>query len=85
MNLLTSDEIKKELELAIKIGDAPIGKHFACTISKLTAKSTLELINTYEEEISRLKKDSIGIDNFVRDICKERILEGKSVPDFETL
>ena len=53
---LTELEIVEALETAIKTGDAPIGKHWACTISKLTAKEALELINRQKAEIERLLK-----------------------------
>lgn len=48
------NEIKKELEYAMKIGDAPIGKYFGCIISKLTAKETLAYIEQLEAQIERL-------------------------------
>lgn len=36
-------------------------------------------------EIERLQKDHNDIDKFARDICKERILKGKAIADFEDL
>ena len=45
----------------------------------------LYLINRQKAEIERLQKDCADIDNFARDICKERMLKGKPVADFEDL
>ena len=45
----------------------------------------LDLINRQKAEIERLQKDCADIDNFARDICKERMLKGKPVADFEDL
>lgn len=52
---MNPNEIKKEFETAMKLGDAPIGKYFACTISKLTAKETIDYINQLEAEVERLR------------------------------
>lgn len=54
----TDEEIIKALETAIKIGDAPIGEHWACTISKQTAKDALDLIKRQNEEIERLRAEN---------------------------
>ena len=61
--MLNSEEIKKELETAIKIGDSPIGKSFGCIISKSTAKATLDLINQLEAE---LKVCNEALDNSMK-------------------
>lgn len=37
------------------------------------------------EEIHRLKKDAAEIDEFARGICRERMLNGKAIADFEDL
>ena len=49
------------------------------------AEAALDLINRQKAEIERLLKDCADIDNFARDICKERMLKGKTVADFEDL
>lgn len=36
-------------------------------------------------EISKLKSDQYAIDKFARDLCKERMLKGKAIADFEDL
>lgn len=48
----TDEEVIKALETAIKTGDAPIGVHWACTISKQTAKDALDLIKRQKAEIA---------------------------------
>lgn len=62
-NKLTDNEIKKDLETAIKIGDAPIGEHWGCMISKLTAKEALDLINRLEAEKSNLTSNLTSLQN----------------------
>lgn len=37
------------------------------------------------KEIERLQKDQDDIDNFARDICKERLLKGKAIANFDDL
>jgi hypothetical protein len=51
------NEIKKELETAMKLGDAPIGKNFGCIISKLTAKETLAYIEQLEAKVEMLNNE----------------------------
>lgn len=48
-------------------------------------KDALDLINRKQEEIEKLQKIQDDIDNFARDICKERMLKGKSIANFEDL
>ena len=57
----TDEEVIKALETAIKTGDAPIGVHWACTVSKQTAKDALGLIKYQKEEIERLQKYNTGV------------------------
>lgn len=38
-----------------------------------------------EKEVERLKKDSKDIDEFARNICKERLLRGVAIADFDSL
>ena len=42
-------------------------------------------LQTAKAEIERLKKDSKDIDEFARNICKERLLQGKAIADFDSL
>lgn len=41
--------------------------------------------NSYKAENEMLKKDSKNIDEFARNICKERLLQGKAIADFDSL
>ena len=43
------------------------------------------LVKTQQKEIERLSKNQADIDNFARDICKERMLKGKKIADFDDL
>lgn len=38
-----------------------------------------------EKDVERLKKDTADIDEFARNICKERLLQGKAIADFDSL
>ena len=49
------------------------------------AKAALGLIEKQQKEIEKLSKDKTDIDNFARDICKKRMLNGKKISDFEDL
>lgn len=48
-------------------------------------KSALDLIDRQKAEIARLRAVQGSIDNFARDLCKERLLKGKAIADFEDL
>ena len=52
---------------------------------KIIAKSILDLINHQNAEIERLQKTQDDIDDFARDLCKERLLKGKVIANFEDL
>lgn len=43
------------------------------------------LIKHLEAEVERTQKIQDDIDNFARELCKERILKGKAIADFEDL
>ncbi|MBO4979445.1 MAG: hypothetical protein J6D16_03465 [Clostridia bacterium] len=82
----TDEEVIKALETAIKIGDAPIGEHWACTISKQTAKDALDLINHQKAEIAywmdeaaNSKKEAVK--EFAEKL-KERLIAGGIYPVF---
>ena len=86
---LPDAEIIKALECCIDVNGANCHK---CPYDKCCSypesvmlKDTLDLINRQEAEIERLKKDSKDIDEFARNICKERLLQGKAIADFESL
>lgn len=61
--MLNSEEIKKELETAMNMGDAPVGKYWGCLISKSTVRATLGLINQLEAE---LKVCNEALDNSMK-------------------
>lgn len=48
-------------------------------------KSSLDLIKRQKAKIEKLKKEIIDIDNFARDLCKERLLNGNKIATFEDL
>ena len=83
---MTYEEIIEALETAIKIGDAPIGKNFACTISKLTAREALNLLKWQNAEINHYKinlpylehqnEDFCGVPcKFMEDLIKKKVDE----------
>lgn len=59
--------------------------------SKNNQTMTSDILKLYKEleqakaENERLKKDSKDIDEFARNICKERLLQGKAIADFDSL
>lgn len=53
-------------------------------LAHLSIKSD-DLVNRQKAEIARLQKTQDDIDNFARDLCKERVLKGKAIADFEDL
>jgi hypothetical protein len=57
----TDEEVIKALGNAIETGDAPIGVHWACTISKQTAKDALDLIKRQKAEIKSLEDAGKGV------------------------
>lgn len=75
---MTDNEIVKELERR-KHGFSPISKIY----KNLT--DAINLINRQKVEISKLQSDQYAIDKFARDLCKERMLKGKAIADFEDL
>lgn len=85
----TDEEIKKALESlaaydctrCLDLGHDCFGKD----CDKAIAENALDLINRQQAEIERLQKDSNDIDNFARNICKERLLQGKAIADFDSL
>lgn len=51
----TDEQIKEELQRTLKIGDAPIGVHWGCSLNKQVVSDTLDLIKRQEAEIERLR------------------------------
>ena len=49
------------------------------------AKAALGLVEKQQNEIEKLSRNQTDIDNFARDICKERMLNGKKIADFDDL
>ena len=52
---------------------------------EIKLKAMREAANSYKAENEMLKKDSKDIDEFARNICKERLLQGKAIADFDSL
>ena len=86
----TDEEIIKALKCLCGGGDSC----FECAYHKMyrfgecrkqVAKDALDLIRRQKTEIERLQKDQDDIDNFARDICKERLLKGKAIANFDDL
>lgn len=86
---MTDNEIIKILEneadfdcgMCCNNGENCLGEECASFISR----AALDLINRQKEKIERLQKTQYDIDNFARDLCKERVLKGKAIADFEDL
>lgn len=81
-------EIIKALECCADIEgtrcyECPFRKHNDCETRLAT--SITDLINRLQAEIEYFKKEHIEIDNFARNICKERLLQGKAIADFDSL
>lgn len=86
---MTDNEIIKILEneadfdcgICCDNGENCLGEECASLISR----AALDLINRQKQKIERLQKTQYDIDNFARDLCKERLLKGKAIADFEDL
>ena len=79
------DEIV-ELKNIIKQKDAEI-EDLRLTY-KIQCEATDRFIKHCDDqyaEIEKLRKDSADIDNFARNICRERMLKGKAIADYEDL
>lgn len=84
---MNDNDILKALECCTKhhyCTNCPLRDNNAGCITKLMSAAR-DIINRQKTEIERLQKDCADTDNFARDICKERMLEGKPVADFEDL
>jgi uncharacterized protein (DUF305 family) len=57
--------------------------HKSCGVQISTM--ALNIINSQNSEIEKYKREHLDIDNFARDLCRERMLKGKAVADFEDL
>lgn len=84
---MTDNEIIKALELHAMDDDNTCDDcdYRACGCSYTLCKDAIDLINRQQAEIEYFKKEHIEIDNFARNICKERLLQGKAIADFDSL
>ena len=87
---MTDNEIIKALECCLKgcnaegCDDCPLYEKVEdCEIE--IPIIALDLINRQKAEIEKLQSDQYAIDKFARDLCKERMLKGKAIADFEDL
>ena len=85
---MTDNEIIKALELCANrtihsCKFCPCNSGIEC--NKKLNEGALDLINRQKAEIARLRAVQGSIDNFARDLCKQRILKGKEIADFEDL
>lgn len=60
---------------------------YEAKIKKIEGKVVIQkgLIDRQKAEIERFKEGHIHIDNFARNICNERLLQGKAIADFDSL
>lgn len=88
---MTDNEIIKALECCVlkencavfSCGLCPYETNYECIGTML--QDTLNLINYQKAEIARLQQTQNDIDNFARSLCEGRVLNGKSISDFEDL
>ena len=78
---MTDNEIIKALKQRKNAYIIDINKE----LKTISIGDVLDLINRLQAENERLKKDSKDIDDFARNICKERLLQGKAIADFDSL
>lgn len=81
---MTDNEIIKELQEEIHLIEYVCGSHSEHASLEML-KGCLNLINRQKAEIARLRAVQGSIDNFARDLCKERLLKSKAIADFEDL
>lgn len=87
---MTDNEIIKTLECLCGGGNSCIEcayhkKYRFNECRKQVAKDALDLIKRQQVESEKLQKNQDDIDNFARDICKERLLKGKAIANFDDL
>lgn len=89
---LTYEDVVEGLERCISTttdkacAGCPFNKQNLCDIDQWALeKYALDFIKRQQEENEKLQKDQDDIDNFARDICKERLLKGKAIANFDDL
>lgn len=89
---LTDEDVVEGLERCISTTTAvtcvgcPFNKQKLCDIDQWALeKYALDLIKRQQVENEKLQKNQDDIDNFARDICKERLLKGKAIANFDDL
>lgn len=89
---LTDEDIVKGLERCISTTTAgacegcPFNKQNLCNKDQWALERyALDLIKRQQVESEKLQKNQDDIDNFARDICKERLLKGKAIANFDDL
>ena len=89
---LTDEDIVEGLERCISTTTAeacvgcPFNKQNLCNKDQWALeKYALDLIKRQQVESEKLQKNQDDIDNFARDICKERLLKGKAIANFDDL
>lgn len=89
---LTDEDVVEGLERCISTttdkacAGCPFNKQNLCNIDQWALeKYALDLIKRQQEENEKLQKNQDDIDNFARDICKERLLKGKAIANFDDL
>lgn len=89
---LTDEDVVEGLERCISTTTAgvcagcPFNKQNLCDKDQWAlARYALDLIKRQQVENEKLQKNQDDIDNFARDICKERLLKGKAIANFDDL
>lgn len=89
---LTDEDVVEGLERCISTTTAeacagcPFNKQNLCDKDHWALeKYALDLIKRQQVESEKLQKNQDDIDNFARDICKERLLKGKAIANFDDL
>ena len=89
---LTDEDIVEGLERCISTttdkacAGCPFNKQNLCNKDQWALeKYALDLIKRQQVESEKLQKNQDDIDNFARDICKERLLKGKAIANFDDL
>lgn len=89
---LTDEDVVEGLERCISTTTAeacegcPFNKQNLCNKDQWALeKYALDLIKRQQVENEKLQKNQDDIDNFARDICKERLLKGKAIANFDDL
>ena len=89
---LTDEDVVEGLERCISTTTAgacvgcPFNKQKLCDKDQWALERyALDLIKRQQVENEKLQKNQDDIDNFARDICKERLLKGKAIANFDDL